>query len=105
MFSTVGIAVGLLLGSMVGFKVLGALVGFKDGANEGEVVGIKGVGTTVGVKVETMGAAWHIDGDKALHAPLYILLFPDIATQSLPTVVTGYGERQKELGKTGTEPS
>jgi len=105
----IGIAVvfgatdGIKEGANVGLKVVGVLLGLTDGRDVGAKVGINVVGDKVGDTV--LGDVWHIEGDTALQAPLYILLFPDIATQSLPMVTTGYDDRQKEAGSVGTVPS
>ena len=101
-FGDIGADDGIKVGEEVGFAVVGDLEGLYDGFNEGANVGIGTVGAEVGVLV--LGYVWHIEGDTAVHRPLYILLFPDIATQSLPAATTGYEDRQNEVN-VGTVPS
>ena len=84
----IGAKEGTTEGEMLGFTVFGDLVGFEVGLLEGAHVGTCVVGNTVGAAV--LGELWHIDGESAVHKPLYILPgVPEIAAQSLPVATTG----------------
>ena len=101
-----GVAEGRMVGNELGVRVVGNLLGLYDGKYEGQKEGEAFgdiVGNVVGALV--LGLVWHIDGELAVHKALYILLLPDIATQSLPVTTTGKDDLQNVVGSTGTEPS